>query len=118
MKDNTLRSIEAKLRREEQLDAIQREKRKALLEAQYRRAYAVKEFTDINWTFATKKLKGGSCILLAKPKYSYHRYREICRDGQGLKFKTKTSAHYAAKQICELGLTEAGYELGQEYSLL
>lgn len=118
MKDNTLRSIEAKLRREEQLDAIQREKRKVLLEEQYKRAYAIKEFTSIDWTFATKKLKGGSCILLAKPKYGYHKYREICRDGRGLKFKTKTSAHHAAEQICELGLTEAGFELGQEHSLL
>lgn len=118
MKDNTLRSIEAKLRREEQLDAIQREKRKALLEEQYKRAYAIKKVTGIDWTFATKKLKGGSCILLAKPKYSYHKYREICKEGKGIKFKTKASAHYAAKLICEFGLTEAGYELGQEYSLL
>ena len=95
-----------------------REKQKAALEKQLSEASILKECCDTKWTFATKKLKGGSCILLAKPKYSFDRYREICRDGQGLKFKTKTSAHYAAKQICELGLTEAGYELGQEYSRL
>lgn len=95
-----------------------REIQKAALEKQLREANILKECCDTKWTFATKKLKGGSCILLAKPKYSYHKYREICRDGQGLKFKTKTSAHYTAEQICELGLTEAGFELGQEYSLL
>ncbi len=112
MKNNTLQSIEAKLRREEHL------REKAAFEKQLREARILKECCNTKWTFATKKLKGGSCILLAKPKYGYHKYREICRDGRGIKFKTKTSAHYAAKQICELGLTEAGYELGQEYSLL
>lgn len=68
-----------------------------------------------DWSFATVKIGHGNCILLAKKKYSYDKYRVVSADGHGLKFKTKTHAHVAAKRICELGLEDSGYELGEEY---
>ena len=67
------------------------------------------------WTFATVKIGHGNCILLAKKKYSYDKYRVISIDGKGIKFKTKTHAHIIAKAICEQGLENSGYELGEEY---
>lgn len=67
------------------------------------------------WTFATKKISHGNCILLAKKKYSYDKYRVISVDGRGIKFTTKTHAHIVAKTICEQGLENSGYELGEEY---
>lgn len=68
-----------------------------------------------DWSFATKKIGHGNCILLAKKKYSYDKYRVISQDGFGVKFKTKTHAHIVAKTICEQGLENSGYELGEEY---
>ena len=35
--------------------------------------------------------------------------------GKGIKFTTKTHAHIVAKTICEQGLEDSGYELGEEY---
>ena len=68
-----------------------------------------------DWTFATLKQKRGSCMLLAKKKYSYDKYRFVTMDGKVLLFQTKTSAHNVAKDICELGLENSGYSLGAEY---
>ena len=68
-----------------------------------------------DWSFATVKIGHGNCILLAKKKYSYNKYRVVLQDGFSVKFKTKTHAHIAAKRICELGLEDSGYELGEEY---
>ena len=67
------------------------------------------------WTFATKKIGRGKCILLAKKKYTFDKYRYVCKDGYVVKFNTKTSAHIAAKDISELGLEDSFYELGAEY---
>lgn len=67
------------------------------------------------WTFATKKIGQGKCVLLAKKKYTLDRYRYVCKEGYVVKFNTKTSAHIAAKEISELGLKESFYELGAEY---
>ena len=68
-----------------------------------------------DWTFATVKIGHGNCILLAKKKYSYDKYRVVSQDGFGVKFKTKTHAHIAAKTICEIGIENTPYELGEEY---
>jgi len=70
-----------------------------------------------DWTFATVKIDHGNCILLAKKKYSYDKYRVISQDGFGVKFKTKTHAHIAAKMICEIGIENTFYELGEEYGV-
>lgn len=67
------------------------------------------------WTFATKKIGHGNCILLAKKKYSYDKYRVVSMSGRDIKFTTKTHAHIVAKTICEQGLEDSGYELGEEY---
>lgn len=67
------------------------------------------------WTFATKKIGHGKCILLAKKKYTFEKYRYVCKEGYVVKFNTKTSAHIAAKDISELGLEDSFYELGDEY---
>ena len=87
---------------------------------QQERELKLKAFMDSlqkqpEWTFATKKIGHGSCVLLAKKKYSYDKYRIVAKDGHGLKFKTKAHAHIAAKDICEQGLEDSGYELGEEY---
>lgn len=68
-----------------------------------------------DWTFATKKVKHGYCILLAKKKYSYDKYRVISTGGCSVLFTTKTHAHVAAKIICERGLENTEYSLGEEY---
>ena len=71
---------------------------------------------NVKYTFATKKLKGGSCLLFAKEKYSYEKYRIVCKDGYPARFKTKTSAHIAAEAIHENGIADSGYELGETYN--
>lgn len=67
------------------------------------------------WTFATKKIGHGNCVLLAKKKYSFEKYRYVCKEGYVVKFRTKASAHVAAKSICEFGLEDSFYELGEPY---
>lgn len=68
-----------------------------------------------DWTFATKKIKHGNCVLLAKKKYSFEKYRYVCKEGYVVIFRTKASAHVAAKCICEFGLKDSFYELGEPY---
>lgn len=94
----------------------QRERQKALVEKQLREASILKECCNVKYTFATKKLKGGSCLLFAKEKYSYEKYRIVCKDGYPVRFKTKTSAHIAAGAIHENGIADSGYELGETYN--
>ena len=93
-----------------------REQQKRRLHKAYEQKRILGMIKNEEWTFATKKFKGGSCILLAKRKYSYDKYREVCREGARLKFQTKTSAHNAAKAIHELGLEDSGYELGEVFN--
>ena len=91
----------------------QRERQKALFEKQFREVSILKECCNVKYTFATKKLKGGSCLLFAKEKYSYEKYRVVCKDGRPVMFKTKTSAPIAAEAIHENGIAVSGYELGE-----
>lgn len=94
----------------------QRERQKALLEKQLREVSILKECCNVKYTFATKKLKGGSCLLFVKEKYSYEKYRVVCKNGYPVRFKTKTSAHIAAEAIHENGIADSGYELGETYN--
>lgn len=66
------------------------------------------------WTFATKKIGHGNCILLIKKKYTGDPYKAIAVDGRTVKFTTKTHAHIVAKEICQMGLENTIYELGKE----
>ena len=94
----------------------QRERQKALLEKQLREASILNECCSVKYTFATKKLKGGSCILLVKKKHILDAYRAVCSEGRPVRFKTKTSAHIAAEAIHENGIAGSGYELGEVYN--
>lgn len=69
----------------------------------------------ITYTFATIKDKHNNVFLLAKLKSATEKYRFVCQCGCIVKFKTKASAHNAAKGIYEYGLKDSGYELGETY---
>ena len=105
-----------KASREKAIDALQKEQQKSRLEKVLERERILKECCNVKYTFATKKLKGGSCLLFAKEKYSYEKYRIVCKDGYPVRFKTKTSAHIAAEAIHENGIADSGYELGETYN--
>lgn len=105
-----------KASREEALDALQKEQQKSRLEKVLKRESILNECCSIKYTFATKKLKGGSCILLVKKKHALDAYRAVCSEGRPVKFKTKTSAHIAAEAIHENGIADSGYELGETYN--
>lgn len=105
-----------KVSREKALDALQKEQQKEALGKTLERESLIKQFCSTKYTFATKKLKGGSCLLFAKEKYSYEKYRIVCKDGYPVRFKTKTSAHIAAEAIHENGIADSGYELGETYN--
>lgn len=94
-----------------QQERLKREQEEAL-----KRASVLKECCNVKYTFATKKLKGGSCLLFAKEKYSYEKYRIVCKGSYPVRFKTKTSAHIAAEAIHENGIADSGYELGETYN--
>ena len=116
MKTPDMIATEQVISREEQLDALLREKQKAELEKAYHRMEVLKALGYSEWTFATKKLKNGSCFLLAKKKYSYDKYRFICVGDTPARFKTKTSAHNAAEDINSNGIDNTRYTLGKEYT--